>query len=365
MAGRDDYRWEANLQDLTEFYKLYGRFPTKADERKSRMGTDLADWIRNQLSAYRRGDLSGARVALLERYLGSAWKDFTEGKKVDEIPDIKDKSLTYGFVDFSISTLARKGIISDSKLRSFYRKKLFYYSDLEREGYLNLTNSQLAGLVRMDLPEDWMVGLYCYIVGRSLVKMYSAKSRVDFVNLRYLGNNLPPVMKRVLKDREIKVVQLKCSGLPGTEIAKTLNISTTRQREIFSRSVRKLRFYSDYYTYELCDGGWKLVIDGKRERRVAENSIAMRDVPLELGITELSLPDKLCILLERRGMHTVGDMIDICRAESNGYLRLDLLASSLDSIPQVGQKSKEAIVDGIRRCCENSDTRCDNCCRDF
>ena len=202
-----------------------------------------------------------------------------------------------------------------------------------------------------------MVALYCYIVGRSLVKMYSAKSRADFVNLRYLRNNLPPVMKKVLKDRDIEVVQLKCSGLPGTEIARKLNISTTRQREIFSGSVRKLRFYSDYYTYELCDGGgWKLVIDGKRERRIAENSIAMRDVPLELGITELGLPDKLCILLERRGMHTVGDMIEMCRAESNGYLRLDLLASSLDNIPQVGQKSKEAIVNGIRRCCESSDT---------
>lgn len=332
MSTKDDLRWNTNLEEFVGYYKKYNRIPTLSDNFHSSLGTAMYSWWSNQKRFYRIGKLSPERVSRLNECLGDVWRKSVEEHSNQKagIFDIPDRESPKGYTDFSISSIAKIGAITTNQFISLQRQGILYYSDMIEAEWKFSPSADIALMRKsgLELPEDWMVVLYCELAKASVGMLYTERDSEDIENLKHFEENMNKIFQKAISDKQLCIIRRRCSGETYQSISNSYNVCLERSRQIYNSTIRVLRRYKDEYSYRNYNGVW-LRCD---EWFHVMQTIPSSEIPLNTSIHELGLSFRTKLLVQRVGVDTLKDLLQWCKCKDFDFIILEKGISRMRSI---------------------------------
>lgn len=250
-----DIKWESNFNTFKEYINKNHKLPDETI--LTSYGNSLYNWFRCERRKYKNNTLHEERVAkfnsILNGILSMSNYEITGYLFRDVVLEKREYNP-------DINYLLENGIIDIEFYNNCVNKKIYYLEDI-----LNLSdkskkekNDLVLGYARTikDLPRDGYCYLYCFLVGEEPYVLYTL-NRSYFMNyycmvFKQFCNDYSKILSvGSLTEMKIKVID-SYFGISGnecrnfSEIARYLDRSNDRIRQLFIHAIRKLRFVVKY-----------------------------------------------------------------------------------------------------------------------
>lgn len=128
------------------------------------------------------------------------------------------------------------------------------------------------------LPNRGICQLYCYIIGEKGISELYLKDNHRFIDyyvivLNNFNNDYSKIAEILkLTPRDVGIINMYCVGCTQEEIGKKYNISRERVKQIFAKSVRRMRSLAVYDGNGICTFGGSNIDFGESELKGIDTS---------------------------------------------------------------------------------------------
>lgn len=250
-------KWLANYESFKSYVISNTNMP--GSNVKSSIGTSLEGWYRNQKDKYNEGKLDKNEVFLFNKIVPGMLE-----KSVQEINlelYLRYRKCVYDKYNPEVIYLYRKCAMDYSFVKECIERGKYTLVDI-LQSYKNPDEFLHYCLKSIyNLPNKGICQLYCYIIGEKGISELYLKDNHRFIDyyvvvLNNFNNDYNKIVEILkLTPRDVGIVNMYCAGSTQEEIGKEYNITRERVKQIFAKSVRRMRSLAVYNDSGTCTFG--------------------------------------------------------------------------------------------------------------
>lgn len=271
---KNEEKWLANYESFKEYTISNIKMP--GSDVKSSIGTSLEGWYRNQRDKYNEDKLVKNEVFLFNKIVPGMLE-----KSVQEINlelYLRYRKCVYDKYNPEVIYLYRKCVMDYRFAKECIVKGKYTLVDI-LQSYKNpdeLLHHCFKSIY--SLPNRGICQLYCYIIGEKGISELYLKDSHRFIDyyvivLNNFNNDYSKIAEILkLTPRDVGIINMYCVGCTQEEIGKKYNISRERVKQIFAKSVRRMRSLAVYDDNGICTFGGSNIDFGESELKGIDTS---------------------------------------------------------------------------------------------
>ena len=341
---KNEEKWLANYESFKSYIVSNTKMP--GSNVKSSIGTSLEGWYRNQKDKYNEGKLAKNEVFLFNKIVPGMLE-----KSVQEINlelYLRYRKCVYDKYNPEVVHLYRKCAIDYSFAKECIVRGKYTLVDI-LQSYKNpdeLLHHCLKAIY--NLPNMGICQLYCYIIGeRGVSELYLKDSHrfIDYYvivlnNFNNDYNKIAEILK--LTPRDVGIINMYCAGCTQEEIGKKYNITRERVKQIFAKSVRRMRSLAVYNDSGTCTFGGDTTGFGEPEVKDIDKSKMVNPYTQSFeSMSVLSVRSFNC--LRRMNIHNFEDLhnflVSVDVGATGNYI------GGLSKVRNLGARSAKEVYD--------------------